>query len=158
MPPAAPSFPSCRKRRGRKGALGYSWVRSASEFRQEPMFRVSFHTVVTLRASDCAPPDTGVSDLQLVAFEYLQSIEGAGRICWSAPFCGEVIFICFALCRGGALPRPYRMHPKGSPCRGRHWDSRMSEPSPMRGRWRGGAVTDAVGQSVLCSRNAICAL
>ena len=24
-PPAAPSFPSCRKRRGRKGALGYVW-------------------------------------------------------------------------------------------------------------------------------------
>ena len=106
MPPAAPSFPSCRKRRGRKGALGYSWVRSASEFRQEPMFRVSFHTVVTLRASDCAPPDTGVSDLQLVALEYLQSIEGADQVCWFAPFCGEVIFICFALCRGGALLRP----------------------------------------------------
>ena len=52
------------------------------------MFRVSFHTVVTLRASDCAPPDTGVSDLQLVALEYLQSIEGADQICWSAPFCG----------------------------------------------------------------------
>ena len=102
-PPAAPSFPSCRKRRGRKGALGYSWVRSASEFRQEPMFRVSFHTAVTLRASDCAPPDTGVSDLQLVALEYLQSIEGADQVCWFAPFCGEVIFICSALCRGGAL-------------------------------------------------------
>ena len=67
------------------------------------MFRVSFHTVVTLRASDCAPPDTGVSDLQLVALEYLQSIEGADQVCWFAPFCGEVIFICFALCRGGAL-------------------------------------------------------
>ena len=24
-PPTAPSFPSCRKRRGRKGALGYVW-------------------------------------------------------------------------------------------------------------------------------------
>ena len=32
-PPAAPSFPSCRKRRGRKGALGYGLVRPASEFR-----------------------------------------------------------------------------------------------------------------------------
>ena len=29
MPPAAPSFPPCRKRRGRKGALGYGLVRSA---------------------------------------------------------------------------------------------------------------------------------
>ena len=38
LPPAAPSFPSCRKRRGRKGALGYGLVRPASEFRQGPMF------------------------------------------------------------------------------------------------------------------------
>ena len=65
----------------------------ASEFGQEPMFRVSFHTVVTLRASDYAPPDTGVSDLKLVAVEYLPSIEGTGQICWSAPFRGE-FFIC----------------------------------------------------------------
>ena len=28
------------------------------------------------------------SSLQPAAFEYLQSIEGADRICWSAPFCG----------------------------------------------------------------------
>ena len=102
-PPEAPSFPSCRKRRGRKGALGYDLVRSASEFRQEPIFQASFHTIVTLRVSDYAPPDTGVSNLQLVAVEYLLSIEGADQICWSAPFCGEVIFICSALCRGGAL-------------------------------------------------------
>ena len=64
---------------------------------------MSFHTRLTLRASDYAPPDTGVSDLQLVAIEYLPSTEGADRICWSAPFCGEVIFICSALCRDGAL-------------------------------------------------------
>ena len=93
-PPAAPSFPSCRKRRGRKGALGYGLVRSASEFRREPMFQASFHTIVTSRASWYAPPDTGVPNLQLVALEYLQSIEGAGWICWSAPFCGEVFCIC----------------------------------------------------------------
>ncbi len=78
-------------------------MRSASEFRQEPIFQASFHTIVTLRVSDYAPPDTGVSNLQLVAVEYLLSIEGADQICWSAPFCGEVIFICSALCRGGAL-------------------------------------------------------
>ena len=41
-----------------------------------------------------------------VALEYLLSIEGADQTYWSAPFCGEVIFICFALCRGGALLRP----------------------------------------------------
>ena len=34
------------------------------------------------------------------------SIEGAGRICRSAPFCGEIIFICSALGRGGAQLRP----------------------------------------------------
>ena len=64
-------------------------VLSASEFRREPIFQASFHTIVTLRASYYAPPDTGVSDLQLVAVEYLPSIEGAGRIFRSAPFCGE---------------------------------------------------------------------
>ena len=79
-------------------------VLPASEFRQEPMFQASFHTIVTLRASYYAPPDTGVPNLQLVALEYLLSIEGADQTYWSAPFCGEVIFICFALCRGGALP------------------------------------------------------
>ena len=41
------------------------------------MFQASFHTIVTLRAFDYAPPDTGVSDLQLVSVEYLPSIEGA---------------------------------------------------------------------------------
>ena len=78
-------------------------VHSGSEFRREPMFHASFHTRVTLRASYYAPPDTGVPNLQLVALEYLLKIEGADQICWSAPFCGEVIFICSALCRGGAL-------------------------------------------------------
>ena len=65
-----------------------------------------------------APPDTGVPNLRLVTVEHLPSIEGADRICRSAPFCGEIIFICSALGRGGAEPRPYWMHPKGSPCRG----------------------------------------
>ena len=94
-------------------------VRAASEFRRAHIFRVSFHTIVTLRASYYAPPDTGVSDLQLVALERLPSIEGVGQICWSAPFRGE-FFIC--------------THPM---------------PSPMRGRWHGEAVTDEVGQFCL---------
>ena len=38
---------------------------------------MSFHSVVTSRVFDYAPPDTGVSDLQLVALEQLLSIEGA---------------------------------------------------------------------------------
>ena len=67
------------------------------------MFQASFHSGITLLASLYAPPDTGVPNLQLAALEYLLKIEGADQICWSAPFCGEVIFICSALCRGGAL-------------------------------------------------------
>ena len=69
-------FSRKRKDRGEKSA----WTRlvlSASEFRREPRLQASFHTIVTLRAFDYAPPDTGVSDLQLVAVEYLPSIEGA---------------------------------------------------------------------------------
>ena len=82
-------FPTClrrpylfsrkRKDRGEKSA----WTRlvhSASDFRQEPMFQASFHTIVTLRVSDYAPPDTGEPDLQLVALERLLSIEGADEI------------------------------------------------------------------------------
>ena len=46
-------------------------VLSASEFRREPRLQASFHSVVTLRVSYYAPPETGVSDLQLVAVEYL---------------------------------------------------------------------------------------
>ena len=51
-------FPCAGKDRGEKGA----WMRlvlSASEFRREPIFQASFHTIVTLRASYYAPPDTG---------------------------------------------------------------------------------------------------
>ena len=55
-------------------------VLSASEFRQESMFQVSFHSEVTSRASYYAPPDTGVPNLQLVAVEYLPSIEGTLEI------------------------------------------------------------------------------
>ena len=49
----------------------------ASDFRQAPMVQASFHMIVTSRVFDYAPPDTGVSDLQLVALERLLSIEGA---------------------------------------------------------------------------------
>ena len=41
---------------------------------------MSFHTRLTLRASRYAPPDTEVSDLQLVAVERLPSIEGTVEI------------------------------------------------------------------------------
>ena len=55
---------------GEKSAWGRG-VHAASDFRWEPMFQVLFHARLTSRASDYAPPDTGVSDLQLVALEYL---------------------------------------------------------------------------------------
>ena len=44
------------------------------------MFQASFHTVVTLRFFDYAPPDTVVSNLKLVAVERLLSIEDAEEI------------------------------------------------------------------------------
>ena len=44
------------------------------------MFQAVFHSIVTLRVFVYAPPDTGVSDLQLVAVERLLSIEGAAEI------------------------------------------------------------------------------
>ena len=96
-PPAAISFPLRGKRYGRKGRLGIRLVHSASEFRQAPMFRASFHSVVTLCMSYHALPDTGAPNLRLVTVEHLPSIEGADRICRSAPFCGEIIFICSVL-------------------------------------------------------------
>ena len=75
---------------------------SASEFRREPGLQASFHSGVTLRAFDYVPPDTEVSDLQLVAVERLLSIEGALEIQMN-----------FAFLRG-----PCRDAPKGSPSRG----------------------------------------
>ena len=72
-------FSRKRKDRGEKSA----WMRlvhAASEFRWDPIFQASFHSGVTLRASWYAPPDTGESDLQLVALERLLSIEGADEI------------------------------------------------------------------------------
>ena len=47
----------------------------------EPLcFSLAFHSVITLRVSWYAPPDTGVSSLILVAVERLPSIEGAVEI------------------------------------------------------------------------------
>ena len=50
------------------------------------MFQASFHTIVTSRASWYAPPDTGVSNLQLVALERLPAIEGAVEILMGVAF------------------------------------------------------------------------
>ena len=78
--------------------MGTRLVHAASKFRRGPMLQASFHSVVTLRIFDYAPPDTGVSDLQLVALEQLPS-KVQWRFGWISPSCGVV-------CRGGALLRP----------------------------------------------------
>ncbi len=72
---------------GEKSA-GYVWCFLHLSLGKSQCFSLAFHTRVTLRASWYAPPDTGVSDLQLVALEQFPSIEGAGRISWSAPLQG----------------------------------------------------------------------
>ena len=72
-------FSRKRKDRGEKSAWRRG-VHSASEFRRTPMFRASFHTILTLRMSWYAPPDTGASDLIPVAVERLPSIEGVVKI------------------------------------------------------------------------------
>ena len=58
----------------------------------------------------CAPPDTGVSDLQLVALERLLSIEGADEIRIDVTF------------SRGKAPLP-----------GEAWELRTPMASPMRG-------------------------
>ena len=50
------------------------------------MFQASFHSIVTLRMSWYAPPDTEVPNLQLVSVEYLPSIEGALEIQMNVTF------------------------------------------------------------------------
>ena len=55
-------------------------VLSASAFRQASMFQASFHSIRTSRMFCYAPPDTGGSDLMLVAVERLPSIEGIVEI------------------------------------------------------------------------------
>ena len=59
MPPAAHSFPPCRKRMGRKGALGYVWCVLRVWFRQVPILQSLRTHKLTLRALNYAPPVTG---------------------------------------------------------------------------------------------------
>ena len=88
-------FPTClrrpylfsRKRKDREEKS--AWMRlvlSASDFRRAPMFWASFHSILTSRASDYAPPDTEVSNLKPVTVEQLPSIEGAVEIQMDIPF------------------------------------------------------------------------
>ena len=111
-PPAAISFPSCRKRYGRKGALGYVWVPPASEFRRKPMFQASFHTIVTSRAAYCAPPDTAgikfVTDcLRTTAINrrYARNFDECFLLAGPAPTTYNV-----KLCRKKVQPDEIRLH------------------------------------------------
>ena len=57
-PPAALSFPPCRKRQGRKGALGRVWCVLRVRFREAPKFQSLRAHKLTLRALNYAPPVT----------------------------------------------------------------------------------------------------
>ena len=60
--------------------LGCVWCILPLNSGKHQFFSLVFHSILTSRASNYAPPDTGVSDLQLVALERLLSIEGADEI------------------------------------------------------------------------------
>ena len=59
------------KDRGEKGRLVTFGCFLPLNSGKHQCFGLTFHSVVTSRMSYYAPPDTGVSDLQLVAVEYL---------------------------------------------------------------------------------------
>ena len=60
--------------------LGCVWCILHLNSGKHQFFSLVFHSILTSRASNYAPPDTGVSNLQLVAIEYLPSIEGTLEI------------------------------------------------------------------------------
>ena len=57
-------------------------------------FSLAFHTMVTLRSFDYAPPDTGVSSLKLVSLERLLSIEGTTKILMDITFLRGEFLVC----------------------------------------------------------------
>ena len=65
---------------GEKRVPGRVWCFLPLNPGEHQCFGLAFHSVVTLRASWYAPLDTGASSLQLVAVEYLPSIEGTLEI------------------------------------------------------------------------------
>ena len=79
-------FPCAGKDRGEKGRLVTVWCILPLNSGGYQCFGLAFHTGLTLRASWYAPPDTGVSNLQLVSVEYLPSIEGALEIQMNVTF------------------------------------------------------------------------
>ena len=84
------------------------------------MFQASFHSMVTLRMFYYAPPDTGVSDLQLVAVERLPSIEGEMEIWMDGTFLRGWFF-----CPGFAGTAPFTRGILGGLC-GNGWKDNYS--------------------------------
>ena len=70
--PATMSLVGCRKRWGRKGALGERLVPAASEFRQETSRLELISHEVTIPESDYAPPVISESNLAAVTILLLQ--------------------------------------------------------------------------------------
>ena len=68
------------KEGGEKGRWVTVWCILHLNSGERLCFSLAFHSILTSRASWYAPPDTGVPNLQLVAVEYLPSIEGTLEI------------------------------------------------------------------------------
>ncbi|MFR4068895.1 MAG: hypothetical protein ACLT1T_08430, partial [Oscillospiraceae bacterium] len=66
-----PIFSLAREKIGEKRALGRVWCMLHLILGKNQCFSLAFHTRLTLRASYYVPPDTGASDLILVAVEQL---------------------------------------------------------------------------------------
>ena len=116
-PPAAPSFPSCRKRRGRKGTLGYVWCVLPLNSGKALVFR--------RRSTRYSPHERlgtrrlirGVSNLIPVALERLPSIEDIVEIQMDVTFLrGSFLY----LQAPNAFPQEGMgvVHPKAAPMRG----------------------------------------
>ena len=92
-PPAAISFPSRGKRYGRKGRLRMRLVLPASAFRQDPMFRASFHSRLTLRVSAARRLIRGAKFAASCLRVYLKTPNAPGQRTFSrcaAPFFLEI--------------------------------------------------------------------
>ena len=107
------------KDRGEKGRLVTVWRSLPLNSGEAQCFGLAFHTMVTLRVSYCALPDTGVTSLQLVALEPLLSIEGALEIQINFTFL-RGNNLSASLCSAPPLHkgRLWGAHFQGSPCQG----------------------------------------
>ena len=75
-----PIFSLAREKIGEKRVLGDAGCMLPLILGGPQCFGLAFHTRLISRASWYAPPDTGVSDLILVALERLPSMEGTVKI------------------------------------------------------------------------------